>query len=208
MFVDGEVLATIEDGHTPVIIASKVGSKTTITIDGSAVAEIDDGEDGVTPAFSIGTVQKGDTAAATITGTAEAPVLNLTLPKGDKGNTGSAGADGHSPVVTASKSGTTTTISVDGTGIAEIEDGEDGSDGQDGQDGVSPSVSVSTITGGHRVSVTDASGTETFDVMDGERGATGQGVPPVTSADNGKVLRVINGEWAVENIPNARGVSF
>lgn len=35
---------------------------------------------GPTPQFSIGTVQEGASAAATITGTAEAPVLNLTLP--------------------------------------------------------------------------------------------------------------------------------
>ena len=33
------------------------------------------------------------------------------------------GQDGHSPVVTASKSGSTTTIYVDGTSIATIEDG-------------------------------------------------------------------------------------
>ena len=36
-----------------------------------------------------------------------------------------------------------------------------------GQDGVSPSVTVTEITGGHRVTITDASGTQTFDIMDG-----------------------------------------
>lgn len=36
------------------------------------------------------------------------------------------GADGHSPTVTATKSGGTTTIKVDGTTIATVEDGEDG----------------------------------------------------------------------------------
>lgn len=46
--------------------------------------------------------------------------------------------------------------------------GPSGQDGQDGQDGVSPTVSVETITGGHRVSITDADRTQTFDVMDGE----------------------------------------
>lgn len=44
------------------------------------------GADGTTPAFSIGTVTSGTTAAATITGTSAAPVLNLTLPKGDDAN--------------------------------------------------------------------------------------------------------------------------
>lgn len=53
-------------------------------------------------------------------------------------------------------------------------DGRDGADGQNGADGFSPSVSVSSITGGHRVSVTDAEGTESFDVMDGEKGDKGE----------------------------------
>lgn len=47
----------------------------------------DKGDTGATPQLSIGTVVKGDDAAATITGTAENPVLNLTLPKGDTGAT-------------------------------------------------------------------------------------------------------------------------
>lgn len=44
--------------------------------------------------------------------------------------------------------------------------------GQDGKDGVSPTVTITAITGGHRVSITDASGTKTFDVMDGEDGSS------------------------------------
>lgn len=48
-----------------------------------------------------------------------------------------------------------------------------GAKGDPGNDGVSPSVSVSEITGGHQVSITDAQGTETFDVMDGEEGPAG-----------------------------------
>jgi hypothetical protein len=38
------------------------------------------------------------------------------------------------------------------------------------KDGVSPTVTVTAITGGHRVTITDATGTKTFDVMDGENG--------------------------------------
>ena len=55
------------------------------------------GETGATPDFSIGTVttgEAGSSAAATITGTAEDPVLNLTIPKGDKGDTGAQGPTG------------------------------------------------------------------------------------------------------------------
>lgn len=53
------------------------------------------------------------------------------------------------------------------------QDGQNGRDGQDGQDGVSPTVSVTEITGGHSVSVTDKNGTQTFSVMDGAQGEPG-----------------------------------
>ena len=43
--------------------------------------------------------------------------------------------------------------------------------GEDGQDGKSPTVTVTDITGGHRITITDASGQKTFDVMDGGGGS-------------------------------------
>lgn len=49
---------------------------------------------GAGASLSIGTVEEGDTAAATITGTAPDQKLNLTLPKGDKGDKGDAGDEG------------------------------------------------------------------------------------------------------------------
>lgn len=54
-------------------------------------------------------------------------------------------------------------------------DGDRGEQGERGSDGVSPIVSVDTITGGHRVTITDANGTQTFDVMDGADGSGGDG---------------------------------
>ncbi len=42
--------------------------------------------------------------------------------------------------------------------------------GEDGEDGFSPVVTVTEITGGHRVVITDASGPHPFDVMDGKSG--------------------------------------
>lgn len=51
----------------------------------------DTGETGATPNLTIGTVQTlapSQPATATITGTAEEPVLNLGIPKGGKGDTG------------------------------------------------------------------------------------------------------------------------
>lgn len=70
------------------------------------------------------------------------------------------------------------------TGVqAQGQPGVDGQDGADGQDGFSPEVTVTDITGGHRVTITDAGGTHTFDVMDGEPGepgATGNGIASIT----------------------------
>lgn len=60
--------------------------------------------------------------------------------KGGKGDPGTPGKDGHSPVVTATKSGKTTTISVDGAAIATVEDGTDGKPGAAGADGITPTI--------------------------------------------------------------------
>lgn len=47
--------------------------------------------------------------------------------------------------------------------------------GNDGEDGVSPTISVTEITGGHRITITDANGTQSFDIMNGKDGADGSG---------------------------------
>ena len=52
------------------------------------------GPSGPANTLSIGTVEKGADAEATITGTAPNQTLNLVLPKGDKGDSGQAGAQG------------------------------------------------------------------------------------------------------------------
>ena len=51
--------------------------------------------------------------------------------------------------------------------------------GDPGDDGVSPTVSVVDISGGHRVTITDAAGAKTFDVLNGADGSPG--VSPVIS---------------------------
>ena len=56
----------------------------------------------------------------------------LVVIEGPKGDPGAPGKDGHSPVVTATKSGKTTTISVDGEAIATVEDGAAGPQGPKG----------------------------------------------------------------------------
>lgn len=45
----------------------------------------------------------------------------------------------------------------------------------DGKDGVSPTVEVTAITGGHRVTITDKNGPHTFDIMNGADGEGGSG---------------------------------
>lgn len=52
-------------------------------------------------------------------------------------------------------------------GLPQGEKGETGAAGSPGANGVSPTVAVTDIPGGHRVTITDAEGTESFDVLDG-----------------------------------------
>lgn len=105
---------------------------------------------------------------------------------GQDGIDGQDGVDGHSPVVTASKVGKVTTVSVDGSAIATINDGNDGQDGSDGQDGAdgadgfSPSASVSKSGSIATITITDKNGTTTASVSDGS------GVP--TGGTSGQVL--------------------
>ena len=66
----------------------------------------DKGDTGATPELSIGTVTTGaagSSAAASITGTAEEPVLNLTIPKGDPGEVPAAAIASTQASTTASK---------------------------------------------------------------------------------------------------------
>lgn len=39
-------------------------------------------------------------------------------------------------------------------------------------------------------------------------GGVSSGLPAVTASDNGKILRVVNGEWAAASLPSANGVGF
>lgn len=52
--------------------------------------------------------------------------------------------------------------------------GEQGVQGVPGTNGVSPEINVEEISGGHRVTITDATGTQSFDVLNGKDGAPGE----------------------------------
>lgn len=104
----------------------------------------------------------------------DTPLVVIEGPKGDPGK------DGHSPVVTATKSGETTTISVDGAAIATVEDGADGKPGAAGADGVTPHIGDngnwyvgSTDTGKPSRGATGAPGKDGADGKPGAAGADG-----------------------------------
>ena len=74
--------------------------------------------------------------------------------------------------------------------------------GDPGDDGVSPTVSVVDISGGHRVTITDAYGDTSFDVLDGSPGVspvisvstiTGGHRVTITDATGTKTFDVLNG---------------
>ena len=70
-------------------------------------------------------------------------------------------------------------------GVPAGQQGIPGQDGTDGQDGFSPVISVTDISGGHRVVITSAEGSQTFDVMDGTDGTDGQdGYSPTVTVQN------------------------
>lgn len=117
---------------------------------------------------------------------------------GEDGAPGADGADGVSPTVATSaiEGGTHVTITdasgahefdvMNGTDGAPGEKGDPGEDGapgakgdpgEDGADGFSPTVSVESIEGGHKVTITDAEGAHEFNVMDG---ASGGAATPLT----------------------------
>lgn len=54
------------------------------------------------------------------------------------------------------------------------EDGKDGTDGEDGQNGISPTITVTPITGGNRITINDVNGTKTIDVLNGADGEDGK----------------------------------
>lgn len=112
---------------------------------------------------------------------------------GKDGEKGADGADGIS--ATHSWNGTTLTVtSASGTSSANLkgekgatgDTGASGKDGTNGVDGVSPTISVSTITGGHRITITDKNGTKNVDVFDGNDGNDGKDGTNGTNGTNGK----------------------
>lgn len=85
-------------------------------------------------------------------------LLGLTGPQGKQGPQGPQGIQG-----------------IPGSQGAPGAPGATGPAGPAGADGISPTVSVSDIDGGHRVTITDKDGGTSFDVMDGKDGEGSSG---------------------------------
>ena len=93
--------------------------------------------------------------------------------------------------------GTNGTNGKDGANGLDGKDGANGLNGTNGVDGVSPTLSVEAISGGHRVSITDVNGTQTFDVMDGQDGRDGQNGADGSGVTEDRVLELINTQLGV-----------
>lgn len=79
-YTSGSIRGAVGNGIEDVVLNNDYTLTITFTDGTSYTTPSIRGMVGATPQFSIGTVQEGASAAVTITGTAEAPVLNLTLP--------------------------------------------------------------------------------------------------------------------------------
>ena len=58
--------------------------------------------------------------------------------------------------------------------------------GGTGADGFSPVIIVTPIEGGHNVSITDKTGTKTFNLINGEKGDTGEQGPKGDKGEPGE----------------------
>lgn len=116
------------------------------------------------------------------------------------GGGGTGGEDGgyYQPSVNADGNLSWTASKSDMPGVATVnirgpqgdqgpkgDTGADGGQGPAGEDGFSPTVAVTEITGGHRVTITDVNGPKSFDVADGKDGSGGSGGSGADGEDGG-----------------------
>lgn len=148
-----------------------------------------DGADGQAATITVGTVTTGAAGSNVVvqnSGTATAAVLDFTIPRGDTGATGPAGADGQAATITV---GTTTTLpagssaTVNNSGSTSaavlnfgIPKGDTGATGPQGESGV-------MISAYNSISSVSIPGTSTYtDIL------------TVTVPENGKYLLFFNGD--------------
>lgn len=188
-----------EDGFSPVakVERTEYGVRITITdAEGTTSAEVKDGKDG----------EGGSGGNADLDGYAtEQWVKDGYQPKGDYLGASALPEAVNTALALAKASG-----EFDGEKGEKGDKGDTGDQGEDGKDGVSPVVSISSITGGHRITITDKNGSKVVDVMDGTDGkngsdgtsvtvksvneSTADGGSNVVTFSDGKTLTVKNGD--------------
>ena len=91
---------------------------------------------------------------------------------------------------------------------ADGRDGTDGKDGVDGNDGISPTVTTTPITGGHRITIIDKDGEHSADVMDGHNGMVTEYITGTTPTITAQAdTRYVCGEVAtLDFTPSASGI--
>lgn len=137
-----------EDGISPTASVSKSGTVATITVtdrNGTTTAEIHDGEQG----------GQGRQGPVFVPSVSDEGVISWTN-DGDLVNPASKSIKGP-------QGDAFTYADFTPEQLAALK----------GADGVSPTITVTNITGGHVVTITDVNGTRSMNVMDGDDGATG-----------------------------------
>lgn len=178
------------------------------------------GANGPANTLKIGTVTSGAVASATITGTAPNQTLNLVLKQGDKGNdaptiTGITIRQSDYHMIVSLSDGTSYDAgycrgaSGSGTGdmLASVYDPQ--GKRMDIFKFVTDEIAkwrkdLGTLAFKSTVEKSDLAS----DVQDSLGKANSAVNVSVTTADNGKFLRVVNGVWAAATVPDANGVSF
>lgn len=155
------------------------------------------GDTGATPqiSMSVSTGAAGSEASVSVSGTAENPLISLTIPRGD------TGANGVSPTVSISKNGKVTTITIKdatGTKTATINDGTDGAKGDKGDTGEQGPQGPQGATG-----ATGPRGPQGIQGPQGEKGEPGD---PFTYADfTAEQLAALKGEKGEKGDTGATG---
>lgn len=178
------------------ITASKSGDTTTIYVNGVAIATVKDGATGPQG-------EKGDTGEQGPQG--ETGATGPQGPKGDTGATGPKGDTGDTGA-TGPKGDTGDTGPKGDTGATGPQ-GPKGDTGAAGSDGITPTTTVTTITGGHNVAFSYGTGDSRntdFDVMDGQAGHTPvKGVDYWTAQDQADIVQDV-----LDALTDAEEVSF
>ena len=149
----------------------------------------------IEPNMEIGTVETTEEAEASITGIRPNFVLNLGIPKGERGEKGDTGASFTYDMFTDEQ--------------LESLRGEPGKDGSDGKDGYTPVKGVDYFDGVDGKNGTDGytpvKGVDYFDGVDGVDGVDGKDGSDyvLTEADKQEIASIVLAEF-----PSSEGVSY